>query len=48
MAFVTHMNLTLTKTNIKGIFSHSKKLTHIKVTEGGTGLKKGSVLFRVL
>lgn len=26
MAFVTHMNLTLTKTNIKGIFFPLKKV----------------------
>ena len=34
MAFITYMNLTLPKTNIKGIFfPHQKKSTHIKVIE---------------
>lgn len=50
MAFITHINLTLPKTNIKGIFSQQKKSTHVKVIDRGTGFKKkkGSVLFRVL
>lgn len=40
MAFIIHMNLTSTKTNIKGIFSQSKKSTHIKIIEGTGFLKK--------